>query len=85
VRRRPGRYGEGAAASAGGRRPLLVRVEDGSPVPVEQVPLHLRRARVTRTGIDVNGEYCRSLLATRYALPGGVKQRSLQPVGGGIT
>jgi metal-sulfur cluster biosynthetic enzyme len=55
---------------AGDDAPLLVRVEDGSPVPVEQVPLHLRRARVTRTGIDVNGEYCRSLLATRYELPG---------------
>jgi metal-sulfur cluster biosynthetic enzyme len=65
--------------------PLLVRVEDGSPVPVEQVPLHLRRARVTRTGIDVNGEYCRSLLATRYALPGEAEQRSLHPVGAGIT
>lgn len=49
--------------------PLLVRVEDGSPVPVEQVPLHLRRARLTRTGIEVNGEHCRALLATRYAAP----------------
>jgi metal-sulfur cluster biosynthetic enzyme len=54
---------------AGDDAPLLVSVEDGSAVPAEQVPLHLRRARVTRTGIDVNGEYCRSLLATRYALP----------------
>ncbi|HVM26656.1 MAG TPA: iron-sulfur cluster assembly protein [Mycobacteriales bacterium] len=52
---------------AGDDAPLLVRVEDGSPVPVEQVPLHLRRARLTRTGIEVNGEHCRSLLATRYA------------------
>jgi metal-sulfur cluster biosynthetic enzyme len=56
---------------AGDDAPLLMRVEDGTPVPVEQVPLHLRRARLTQTGIEVNGEYCRSLLAARYAAPVG--------------
>jgi metal-sulfur cluster biosynthetic enzyme len=45
--------------------PLLVHA-DGSPVPAEQVPLHLRRARLTRFGIEANGEYCRGLLAARY-------------------
>ena len=51
---------------AGDDAPLLIAA-DGSPVPVAQVPLHLRRARLTRTGIETNGEYCKSLLATRYA------------------
>ena len=32
-----------------------------------QVPLHLRRARLQRIGIETNGEYCKSLLQTRYA------------------
>lgn len=49
--------------------PLLLDVDSGLPVPVEKVPLHLRRARLTRTGIEVNGEHCRALLATRYATP----------------
>jgi metal-sulfur cluster biosynthetic enzyme len=39
---------------------------DGSRVTVDQVPLHLRRARLTRVGMEINGEYCRSLLASRY-------------------
>src|ERR671934_280221 len=42
--------------------PLLVH-PDGTPVTVEQVPLHLRRARLTRVGIESNGMICRSLLA----------------------
>lgn len=46
--------------------PLLVH-QDGSPVTTEQVPLHLRRARLQRVGIETNGEYCKSLLQTRYA------------------
>jgi metal-sulfur cluster biosynthetic enzyme len=51
---------------AGDDAPLLIDA-DGAPIAVEQVPLHLRRARVQRIGIETNGEYCRSLLATRYA------------------
>jgi metal-sulfur cluster biosynthetic enzyme len=46
--------------------PLLVH-PDGSPVTAAQVPLHLRRARLTRVGIEANGEYCKGLLAARYA------------------
>lgn len=46
--------------------PLLLTA-DGDPLPVEQVPLHLRRARLTRVGIETNGEYCRQLFAVRYA------------------
>ena len=46
--------------------PLLIH-PDGSRVSSAQVPLHLRRARLTRLGIEANGELCKSLLKTRYA------------------
>jgi metal-sulfur cluster biosynthetic enzyme len=46
--------------------PLLLH-PDGSAVSSAQVPLHLRRARLTRLGIETNGEFCRSFLKTRYA------------------
>jgi metal-sulfur cluster biosynthetic enzyme len=55
----------GAGLPAGDDAPLLVH-PDGAPVTVEQVPLHLRRARLTRIGIEANGEYCKGLLAARY-------------------
>jgi hypothetical protein len=45
--------------------PLLLH-KDGSRVTSAQVPLHLRRARLTRMSIETNGEYCKSLLAKRY-------------------
>jgi metal-sulfur cluster biosynthetic enzyme len=49
--------------------PLLVDA-DGSRVTSAQVPLHLRRARLQRVGIETNGEFCKSLLKTRYAAAG---------------
>ncbi len=39
---------------------------DGAPVTVDGLPLHLRRARLTRVGIEANGSNCRDLLAERY-------------------
>lgn len=45
--------------------PLLLH-PDGAPVTAAQIPLHLRRARLTRVGIEANGHTCRDLLATRY-------------------
>ena len=50
--------------------PLLIH-PDGSPVTPAQVPLHLRRARLTRLSIETNGELCRSFLKIRYADPVG--------------
>jgi hypothetical protein len=47
--------------------PLLLH-PDGEPVTAEQVPLHLRRARLTRVGIEANGHTCRDLLGKRYAI-----------------
>jgi metal-sulfur cluster biosynthetic enzyme len=46
--------------------PLLLH-PDGEPVTAAQVPLHLRRARLTRVSIEGNGGTCRDLLAKRYA------------------
>ena len=54
---------------AGDDAPLLIS-PDGSPVATAQVPLHLRRARLARVGIETNGEYCKGLLAARYATAG---------------
>jgi hypothetical protein len=46
--------------------PLLLH-PDGSRVGSAQVPLHLRRARLTRAGLEANGDICTNILATRYA------------------
>ena len=55
---------------AGDDAPLLVHA-DGSAVTAAQVPLHLRRARLTRLGMESNGDLCASFLKTRYADPAG--------------
>jgi hypothetical protein len=46
--------------------PLLLH-PDGEPVTAAQVPLHLRRSRLTGVSIEANGGTCRDLLAQRYA------------------
>jgi metal-sulfur cluster biosynthetic enzyme len=50
--------------------PLLIH-PDGSRVSADQVPLHLRRARLTRAGLEANGDICRNILATRYGAAAG--------------
>jgi len=52
---------------AGDDAPLLMDAA-GAPVTLEAMPLHLRRARTTRVGMEANGGYCQSLLADRYQL-----------------
>ena len=42
----------------------------GAPVAGDAVPLHLRRARVTRVSIDANAGICRGMLRHRYDSPG---------------
>jgi metal-sulfur cluster biosynthetic enzyme len=54
---------------AGDDAPLLIDA-DGNRITTAQVPLHLRRARLQRVGIEANGEFCKGLLAVRY--PAGV-------------
>jgi metal-sulfur cluster biosynthetic enzyme len=46
--------------------PLLLH-PDGEPVTAAQVPLHLRRARLTGVSIEANGGTCRDLLEKRFA------------------
>ena len=51
---------------SGDDAPLLIH-PDGTRVTAAQVPLHLRRARLTRASLEANGDLCLSFLATRYA------------------
>lgn len=46
--------------------PLLIDPVTGAPVADEAVPLHLRRARATRTGIEANSSICSGMLRFRY-------------------
>jgi metal-sulfur cluster biosynthetic enzyme len=46
--------------------PLLIDPQTGERVSAEAVPLHLRRARLTRTGIEANTSICSGMLAHRY-------------------
>jgi metal-sulfur cluster biosynthetic enzyme len=51
---------------AGDGSPLLIDPSTGEPVGEDAVPLHLRRARVTRAGIEANTSICSGMLAHRY-------------------
>jgi len=50
--------------------PLLVEPRSGAPIAPEEVPLHLRIARVTRTSLDANTGICRGMLRHRYSTDG---------------
>jgi metal-sulfur cluster biosynthetic enzyme len=50
--------------------PLLVDPVTGEAVGVESLPLHLRRARLTRVGAEANSSMCRGMLRERYATRG---------------
>jgi metal-sulfur cluster biosynthetic enzyme len=51
---------------AGDGAPLLIDPETGARVAPEAVPLHLRRAGLTRTGIEANTSICSGMLRARY-------------------
>jgi metal-sulfur cluster biosynthetic enzyme len=53
---------------AGPDAPAFVR-PDGEPVAAAELRLWLRKARLLRTSLEVNGGICRSLLRVRYELP----------------
>lgn len=55
---------------AGDGDPLLLDPATGQPVSVDALPLHLRRARLTRVSLDANSGVCRGMLAHRYGTPG---------------
>jgi metal-sulfur cluster biosynthetic enzyme len=54
---------------AGDAARLLIDPQTGIPVAPEAVPLHLRRAKLTRTGIDANTSICSGMLRARYPEP----------------
>jgi metal-sulfur cluster biosynthetic enzyme len=51
---------------AGDDAPLVVDPVTGAGVGGEEMPLHLRRARVTRVGVEANTGICRGMLRHRY-------------------
>jgi metal-sulfur cluster biosynthetic enzyme len=51
--------------SAGDGDPLVID-PSGKKVGVEALPLHMRKARLTRTNMDANSGVCRGQLAFRY-------------------
>ena len=51
---------------AGDDARLLIEPRTGAPVAAESVPLHLRKARLTRVSIEANGAICRGMLQHRY-------------------
>ncbi len=50
--------------------PLLIDAATGAAVGLEALPLHLRRAQLTRTSIEANSGICRGMLRHRYDTPG---------------
>jgi metal-sulfur cluster biosynthetic enzyme len=51
---------------AGDDDPLLIDPVTGAPVAADAVPLHLRKAKLTRVSIEANSGICRGMLAHRY-------------------
>jgi hypothetical protein len=52
---------------AGEGDPLVIDPMTGLRVAADALPLHLRRARVTRTGIEANTSICSGMLQFRYS------------------
>jgi hypothetical protein len=50
--------------------PLLIDPKTGDPIGAGDVPLHLRKARLTRTSLDANTGICRGMLRHRYDTDG---------------
>ena len=55
---------------AGDDAPLVIDPAGGAPVGLDDLPLHLRRARVTRVSIEANSGICRGMLRQRYETRG---------------
>jgi metal-sulfur cluster biosynthetic enzyme len=57
---------------AGPDAPLLIDPRTGAPVTGDAMPLHLRRAQLTRISLDTNGSICRGMLRHRYSNSSGL-------------
>ena len=55
---------------AGDDAALLIDPVTGAPVSTDALPLHLRKAQLTRTSLEANGSICRGMLRVRYDTPG---------------
>ena len=55
---------------AGDDAALLIEPRTGAPIALDGVPLHLRKARLTRTSLDANTGICRGMLRHRYTTDG---------------
>jgi metal-sulfur cluster biosynthetic enzyme len=55
---------------AGDDARLMIDPSTGDPVTAAAMPLHLRKAQVTRTSLEANGSICRGMLRHRYDSPG---------------
>jgi metal-sulfur cluster biosynthetic enzyme len=55
---------------AGDSAMLLIDPVTGSAVGADALPLHLRRAKLTRISIEANAGICRGMLRHRYDTPG---------------
>jgi metal-sulfur cluster biosynthetic enzyme len=51
---------------SGDADPLVIDPATGARVPAGDLPLHLRKARITRVGIDANTSICSGMLRHRY-------------------
>jgi len=51
---------------AGDDAPLLIDPQTGARIDADAVPLHLRKARVTRAGIEANTSICSGMFKVRY-------------------
>ncbi len=51
---------------AGDDAALVIDPATGASIGVDGVPLHLRKARITRTSLEANGSICRGMLRVRY-------------------
>jgi metal-sulfur cluster biosynthetic enzyme len=63
---------------AGDGAPLLIDPKTGAAVRADEVPLHLRKAKLTRTSIEANGGICRGMLAHRYQKTPGLGEQEDQ-------
>jgi len=52
--------------TAGDDAPLVIDPLTGEPVRADALPLHLRKARLTRVSIEANSGICRGMLRHRY-------------------
>ncbi|HEY2441893.1 MAG TPA: iron-sulfur cluster assembly protein [Streptosporangiaceae bacterium] len=60
---------------AGDDAPLVIDPATGAAVAADSLPLHLRKARLTRASIEANGSICRGMLRHRYDIKDSEEQQ----------